>query len=114
MITWTDLNNALGTIVSQTLTEIGLPSERDRQDITKPVARRSYRIDLTATDGMGTDDYAETGVDAVSYTHLAGRSSCPPSARRRRRRGAARRPSGCSAGCGSISGSRRTRSAGSR
>ena len=71
MITWTDLNNALGTIVSQTLTEIGLPAERDRQDITKPVTRRSYRIDLTATDGMGTDDYAETGVDVEIYFYPA-------------------------------------------
>ena len=71
MITWTDLNNALGTIVSQTLREIGLPAERDRQDITKPVTRRSYRIDLTATDGMGTDDYAETGVDVEIYFYPA-------------------------------------------
>ena len=71
MITWTDLNNALGAIVSQTLTEIGLPAERDRQDITKPVTRRSYRIDLTATDGMGTDDYAETGVDVEIYFYPA-------------------------------------------
>lgn len=71
MITWTDLNNALGAIVSQTLTEIGLPAERDRQDITKPVTRRSYRIDLTTTDGMGTDDYAETGADVEIYFYPA-------------------------------------------
>lgn len=71
MITWKDLNNALGAVVSQALKDAGLPAERDRQDVNKPVARRSYRIDLTTTDGMGTDDYAETGADVEIYFYPA-------------------------------------------
>ena len=71
MITWKDLNNALGALVSQALKDAGLPAERDRQDVSKPVVRRSYRIDLTTTDGMGTDDYAETGADVEIYFYPA-------------------------------------------
>lgn len=71
MITWKDLNSALGDLVSRTLKDAGLPAERDRQDVSKPVARRSFRIDLTATDGMGTDDYAETGADVEIYFYPA-------------------------------------------
>ena len=67
MITWKDLNSALGDLVSRTLKDAGLPAERDRQDVSKPVVRRSFRIDLTTTDGMGTDDYAETGADVEIY-----------------------------------------------
>ena len=54
MITWKDLNSALGDLVSRTLKDAGLPAERDRQDVSKPVVRRSYRIDLTTTDIQGT------------------------------------------------------------
>lgn len=71
MITWKDLNSALGDLVSRTLKDAGLPAERDRQDVSKPVVRRSFRIDLTTTDGMGTDDYAETGVDVEIYFYPA-------------------------------------------
>ena len=74
MITWKDLNSALGTIVSQALQDAGLPAERDRQDVRKPVVRRSFRIDLTTTDSMGTDDYAETGVDVEIYFYPANSS----------------------------------------
>ena len=76
MITWKDLNSALGDLVSRTLEDAGLPAERDRQDVSKPVVRRSYRIDLTTTDGMGTDDYAETGADVEIYFYPA--CSRPP------------------------------------
>ena len=60
MITWKDLNNALGAVVSQALKDAGLPAERDRQDVSKPVVRRSFRIDLTATDGMGASSCAHS------------------------------------------------------
>lgn len=34
MITWKDLNSALGDLVSRTLKDAGLPAERDRQDVS--------------------------------------------------------------------------------
>lgn len=67
MITWKKINKALGKVVSETLKEINLPASFIKDDVNKPIARRSFRIDLTNTDDFGTLSYAERGVDVEIY-----------------------------------------------
>lgn len=67
MITWQEIDDALGAAVSAALKAAGLPAARVRDDVTKPLRRRSYRIDVGQTDGMGTDCYAETGCNVEIY-----------------------------------------------
>lgn len=67
MITWQQIDDVLGERISSALTEAGYPTARISNDIIKPVARRSYRIDLYSTDDMGTECYAERGMDVEIY-----------------------------------------------
>ena len=59
MIRWKEIDDALGAVVSAALGAADLPAGRIRDDVKAPLVRRSYRIDVGQTDGMGTDDYAE-------------------------------------------------------
>ena len=63
MITWKEIDDAVGGIVSAALTDADLTAARIRSDISEPIARRSYRIDLTNTDDTRTETYAERGMD---------------------------------------------------
>ena len=54
MITWKKINKALGKVVRETLEEINLPAVFIKDDVNKPITRRSFRIDLTNTDDFGT------------------------------------------------------------
>lgn len=67
MITWKKINKALGKVVRETLEEINLPASFIKDDVNKPIVRRSFRIDLTNTDDFGTLSYAERGVDVEIY-----------------------------------------------
>lgn len=67
MIRWKEIDDALGAVVSAALKAANLPAVRERKDVKAPLVRRSYRIDVGQTDGMGTDDYAETGCDIEIY-----------------------------------------------
>jgi len=70
MIHWKEIDDALGAVVSAALKAANLPAVRERKDVKAPLVRRSYRIDVGQTDGMGTDDYAETGRTFVISTHI--------------------------------------------
>ena len=67
MITWKEIDDAVGGIVSAALTDADLTAARIRSDISEPIARRSYRIDLTNTDDTRTETYAERGMDVEIY-----------------------------------------------
>ena len=71
MIRWKEIDDALGAVVSAALGAADLPAGRIRDDVKTPLVRRSYRIDVGQTDGMGTDDYAETGCDIEIYFYPA-------------------------------------------
>ena len=71
MIQWKEIDDALGAVVSAALKAANLPAVRERKDVKAPLVRRSYRIDVGQTDGMGTDDYAETGCDIEIYFYPA-------------------------------------------
>ena len=71
MIRWKEIDDALGAVVSAALKAANLPAVRERKDVKAPLVRRSYRIDVGQTDGMGTDDYAETGCDIEIYFYPA-------------------------------------------
>ena len=71
MIRWKEVDDALGAVVSAALKAANLPAVRERKDVKAPLVRRSYRIDVGQTDGMGTDDYAETGCDIEIYFYPA-------------------------------------------
>ena len=71
MIRWKEIDDALGAVVSAALKAANLPAARERKDVKAPLVRRSYRIDVGQTDGMGTDDYAETGCDIEIYFYPA-------------------------------------------
>ncbi len=67
MITWQEIDDAIGRIITESLNAAGYPAARIRNDVSEPVARRSYRIDLSNTDDMGTEIYAERGMDIEIY-----------------------------------------------
>ena len=67
MITQDDINTALGQAVGAALKAAGLAAEWTRSDIRRPVVRPSYRVDVSSADDMGTEDYAERGVDVEIY-----------------------------------------------
>lgn len=67
MITWKEIDDAVGGIVSAALTDADLTAARIRSDVSEPIARRSYRIDLTNTDDTRTETYAERGMDVEIY-----------------------------------------------
>ena len=71
MIRWKEIDDALGAVVSAALGAANLPAGRIRDDVKAPLVRRSYRIDVGQTDGMGTDDYAETDCDIEIYFYPA-------------------------------------------
>ena len=71
MLHWKEIDDALGAVVSAALKAANLPAVRERKDVKAPLVRRSYRIDVGQTDGMGTDDYAETGCDIEIYFYPA-------------------------------------------
>lgn len=71
MITWQTIDDVIGGLVSSALNDAGLSAVRIRPDVSEPIARRSYRIDLSNSDDMGTDDYAERGVDVEIYYYPA-------------------------------------------
>lgn len=71
MIRWTDIDNALGAAVSAALKAAGLPAARVRDDVTAPLVRRSYRIDVGQTEHSGGEDWDECVCDAEIYLYPA-------------------------------------------
>ena len=67
MITWKEIDNAIGAVVASALHHASFPAVRIRPDISEPIARRSYRIDLSNSDDMGTENYADRGMDVEIY-----------------------------------------------
>ena len=65
MIHWKEIDDALGAVVSAALKAANLPAVRERKDVKAPLVRRSYRIDVGQTDGMGTRDELNTAADAI-------------------------------------------------
>ena len=64
MIRWKEIDDALGAVVSAALKAANLPAVRERKDVNGDLwCGAVTALDLGQTDGMGTDDYAETGCD---------------------------------------------------